>query len=233
MCLYPRGLWEASITRKQSSSGKSKSRSKPEVRRGVGRPTLGGGIAEEEILDVGIVLFASKGYKGATLRELAAAVGITGGTLHHYYPTKFALYEAAFKRAAELVYSDFANAISRYNTLDERVSALLREMIARKPGRRDGLRLILRSWIDLDDSLQKSLRLPPIVEETLERIAADAVANEEIGCEDVRRLVMAFRAMAWGVVTLHLNDPSGRQAELAVEAFTRSVEGSLFLHPRS
>lgn len=39
-------------------------------------------------------LFADKGYEGASLQDVATAVGVTKAGLYHYFPTKQALYEA-------------------------------------------------------------------------------------------------------------------------------------------
>ena len=39
-------------------------------------------------------VFASRGFRGATTRELAAAAGVSEGLLYRYFPSKEALYEA-------------------------------------------------------------------------------------------------------------------------------------------
>lgn len=46
------------------------------------------------ILDAAINLFASRGFRGTTTREIAAAVGVTEPVLYQHFETKRALYDA-------------------------------------------------------------------------------------------------------------------------------------------
>ena len=43
------------------------------------------------ILDAAFSLFQSQGYAGTSVHEIATAAGVTGGALHHHFPTKKAL----------------------------------------------------------------------------------------------------------------------------------------------
>ena len=47
-----------------------------------------------QIIDEAIRCFAAKGFRGTTIRELAAGVGITEAALYRYFPSKEALYQA-------------------------------------------------------------------------------------------------------------------------------------------
>jgi AcrR family transcriptional regulator len=40
------------------------------------------------ILDAAFELFQSKGYNAASVHDIAASAGVTGGALHHHFPTK-------------------------------------------------------------------------------------------------------------------------------------------------
>jgi AcrR family transcriptional regulator len=48
----------------------------------------------EAIVDAAIDLFSKYGFRGATTRELAAAVGVTEPVLYQHFETKRALYDA-------------------------------------------------------------------------------------------------------------------------------------------
>ena len=54
-----------------------------------------------EILDAARAVFAGEGYAKLSMRGVAARVGITLGTVQHYYPTKEALFEAMLLRTLE------------------------------------------------------------------------------------------------------------------------------------
>lgn len=50
----------------------------------------------DQIIDSAVSLFGERGIESTTMREVAAAVGITDATLYHYFSGKQALAEAAF-----------------------------------------------------------------------------------------------------------------------------------------
>ena len=52
-----------------------------------------------EILDAAERLFADRGYKGTSLRDVASAVGIQNPSIYNHFSSKAALYEAVIGRA--------------------------------------------------------------------------------------------------------------------------------------
>src|SRR4051812_3607686 len=52
------------------------------------------------ILDTACSLFAQKGFRGTTTRELAAAVGVTEPVLYEHFKTKSDLYSAIIEAKA-------------------------------------------------------------------------------------------------------------------------------------
>lgn len=59
--------------------------------------------AFERLLRAGAELFAREGYASASLEAVAAAAGVTKGSLYHHFGGKADLFEAVFERqAAEL-----------------------------------------------------------------------------------------------------------------------------------
>ena len=57
--------------------------------------------ARNRILDDAARLFASDGYDGTSLGELAASVGVTKAAIYHYFPNKKEIYEAIIVRTLE------------------------------------------------------------------------------------------------------------------------------------
>jgi AcrR family transcriptional regulator len=67
----------------------------------MGRATALGEAAAnrgDSILDEALRLFAQRGLHGASMRDIARAVGLTEGTLYHYYPSKAEIVAAIVER---------------------------------------------------------------------------------------------------------------------------------------
>ena len=67
----------------------------PEVRQRTAR----GVETVERALDVAERLFAERGFRGTSLRDVADAAGIRAPSLYNHFPAKEALYEAVLERA--------------------------------------------------------------------------------------------------------------------------------------
>lgn len=53
----------------------------------------------QDILTVSVPLFASRGYQGVSMRDIAAAVGVQAAALYYHFPDKQALYMAVMAYA--------------------------------------------------------------------------------------------------------------------------------------
>lgn len=54
----------------------------------------------ERILDTALALFAQKGFRAATVRDIAAGVGVKDSSLYFHYPNKRAILDAILARFA-------------------------------------------------------------------------------------------------------------------------------------
>jgi AcrR family transcriptional regulator len=67
-----------------------------------------------ELLAKSFDLFAEKGYAAITMRQIAAGLGVSTGTLYHYFPSKEALFEQLLEEMARqdvsYVSAEMANA---------------------------------------------------------------------------------------------------------------------------
>src|SRR5439155_19502717 len=55
----------------------------------------------DEILDVAVGLFASRGYHGVSMDDIGAAAGVTGPALYHHFAGKEAMLVAALAPLSE------------------------------------------------------------------------------------------------------------------------------------
>jgi TetR/AcrR family transcriptional repressor of nem operon len=85
---------------------------------------------EDAALDAAVRCFWANGYEGASVRELAASMGIAGASLYNAFGDKQALYHRALARYVEQSVQD---RIGRFERLPPRqaISAFFEEIIAR------------------------------------------------------------------------------------------------------
>jgi AcrR family transcriptional regulator len=50
------------------------------------------------ILEAGLALFASQGYRATTLRQIAERAGLSVGNIYHHFPNKHAIYQRLIER---------------------------------------------------------------------------------------------------------------------------------------
>jgi AcrR family transcriptional regulator len=73
----------------------------------------------ESIIDAAIHLFSEKGFKGATTRELSAAVGVSEPVIYEHFRTKQDLYDAMMDRMADKAIEDFEALIDVHSALQD------------------------------------------------------------------------------------------------------------------
>ncbi len=66
-------------------------------------------------------LFASRGFAGTSIEDIASAAGVTRGALYHHFPSKEALFEAVFDAEQERLGTKIYAAIKTKETALERV----------------------------------------------------------------------------------------------------------------
>ncbi len=57
-------------------------------------------VRRQQLLELGLELFATQSYDGLSIDEIAKRAGVSKGLLYHYYPSKRAFYVAAVREAA-------------------------------------------------------------------------------------------------------------------------------------
>ncbi|BAY24395.1 transcriptional regulator [Calothrix sp. NIES-2100] len=83
----------------------------------------------KELLGKCFDLFAQKGYSAITMREIAQGLGVSTGTLYHYFPSKQALFEQLLE---EISQQDVAMALAELGgrkPLPEAMAALARYLV--------------------------------------------------------------------------------------------------------
>ena len=61
----------------------------------------------EELLDIAAELFATKGFKNTTVRDIADAAGILSGSLYHHFDSKEAMVDEILSTFQESLFGDY------------------------------------------------------------------------------------------------------------------------------
>lgn len=108
-------------------------------------------LSHDRILTQALPLFATEGYGGVTMREIARAAGLTIGTLYHYFPSKRALYLAVLDRVYGKAAKHWSNEVLHGpDDPQERLEIYLREYCAFVAGNHDFVRLMKREQLEGD-----------------------------------------------------------------------------------
>ena len=81
-----------------------------------------------QILESVKVVFASKGFDGASMQDLARAAGMSAGNFYRYFPSKNAIVEAIIERKIAELRGRFAEVSRSENPLDSFRSLVLRRI---------------------------------------------------------------------------------------------------------
>lgn len=78
----------------------------------------------QELLSKCFDLFAEKGYAAITMRQLAQGLGVSTGTLYHYFPSKEALFEQLVREMTLHEVQRFLAEAKKFKTLVEQIEAI-------------------------------------------------------------------------------------------------------------
>jgi len=90
----------------------------------------GGETRRHALIEEAIRAFGREGYSGASLEQIASAVGIRKQTLLYYFPTKDALLEACLQAAGKRVAEEIAAALEGKETYWDRAEAVIHAVFA-------------------------------------------------------------------------------------------------------
>jgi AcrR family transcriptional regulator len=162
----------------------------------MGRATTSGEPASnkrEAVLAAAVRCFAAHGLTGTGMRDIARAAGLTEGTLYHYFPSKDALIEEAFRWSAFQA-SDVRDAMRRDAPLRERLLEVGEEFLAAlrrdQPWTRVVIREALRDAPGRDESAVRSALVSLAAERNRILTAAlrDEMSSGRIARCDPRRV---------------------------------------------
>jgi AcrR family transcriptional regulator len=154
-----------------------------------------------QIEDVASALFSSRGYAATSMRDIARALDLQGGSLYAHIPSKEAVLAAIVEEAAE----EFHAAVRPVAEGPGPAARRLREMIAAHvrvvTGGRERAKVFLFEWTFLGEERRAAVtRSRAAYQAYFERVVAEGVAAGELSTPDARLaavfILSAMNAMA-------------------------------------
>lgn len=117
-----------------------------------------------ELLDAALRVFAARGYRNATLEEVAAAAGVTKGAVYHYFDNKEQLLSSALEHHQQRTFGRLEDALSQeQGSASARVRLLFETAFAGDdPARRDVLSLLQSIGQDAPDVYRRWVASGPM-----------------------------------------------------------------------
>jgi AcrR family transcriptional regulator len=161
-----------------------------------------------QIEDVASALFSSRGYAATSMRDIARALDLQGGSLYAHIPSKEAVLAAIVEEAA----TEFHAAVRPIAERPGPAAQRLREMIAAHvrvvTGGRERAKVFLFEWTFLGEARRAAVtRSRADYQAYFERVVAEGVAAGELEAPDPR-LAAVFILSAMNAIA-HWYRPDG------------------------
>ena len=177
------------------------------------RPTPKAKRTRKQILDTSLVLFKDKGFDNTSMREIAAATGMSVGTAYYYFRSKDELVLAFYKETQEEAAVQNRETIEETTSFDARFKGLLRFKLQQLTHYRNFFVVLVRTGVDPNHPLS------PFSPETKEiREAAIELIRETIRGSDIKvdkALSSSLPRLLWlyqmGIIYFWSNDHSPEQ----------------------
>jgi AcrR family transcriptional regulator len=176
---------------------------------------------KREVLEKCVEIFFEKGYSALTLKEIAASLDVSVGSLYYYFPSKNALFESMFQM------------------VNERSLSELEQKLNEVSGKREKLQVIMDSAVTNPSLVQRQIVLSVDLMRNTIPIRAERMIFEwasaylrlisehlEISIDDARLLLTYLS----GLIYASYLSPHQRMMKADIERFLELFYHSLNVH---
>jgi AcrR family transcriptional regulator len=184
----------------------------------------------ERLLEAARSVFASSGFHGASVEEIAATAGFSTGALYSNFDGKEDLFLVLMEREIDEHAREIAEAVGERPSVAERAAGGARQwmtMIEREP---ELLLLFMEFWAY---GVREAQVRPKVaarfaqVRELLTRLIADSVREFDLELElPAEQLAVAIDALADGIARQKLTDPEAVPDELMGKVLSLLLAGA-------
>jgi len=212
----------------QDGAGKARARSGGASRSGPRHELLRAGI-----LTAAADLFRERGYRAATLDEIARRIGVSKPTLYGYFRSKEELLAAIFHRAMSLFERDLGAIRASGDDPVTQLRRVIRFHVGAVIAERSFLAVFFSEEANLPPSLSRAIRRRKArYDRTVRAIVEAGVRNGSLRTPNPRLLVFALLGMANWVYQWY-DETGAWDADTIAEGFIALLEPGYVATPRS
>jgi AcrR family transcriptional regulator len=138
-----------------------------------------------QIEDVASTLFSSRGYAATSMRDIAKALDLQGGSLYAHIPSKEAVLAAIVEEAAEAFHAAVRPIAERGGPAAGRLREMVAAHVRVVTGGRERAKVFLFEWTFLGEERRQAVtRSRAAYQGYFERVVAQGVAAGEFGPVD-------------------------------------------------
>jgi len=180
----------------------------------------------QEVLDAGLRVFASKGYRGATIEDIAKELGFTSAALYYYIKSKQDLLLQGVYRPIDSLNESANEIVSLDVSSSEKLTIFIEYHIILTLERRDWLTVMLRDQSHLPESNIVELRnRDKYYRQTLIKIITEGNESGEFNVENPGICSMVILgALNWTLQWVRPDGPLDAKA-VAQEIFSTILNG--------
>ncbi len=168
----------------------------------------------EQIEDVASALFSDRGYKATSMRDIAAALDIQGGSLYAHIPSKEAVLASIVEQAAERFHQAVRPVAEGPGTAGERLRRMVDAHVRVVTEGRARAHVFLFEWTSLGPERREAVaRSRDAYESYFKNVIAEGVAAGELARRDARLAAIFLLSAMNGLVHWYRPDgPLGPEA---------------------
>src|SRR5919109_1483711 len=138
-----------------------------------------------QIEDVASALFGHRGYAATSMRDIAKALDLQGGSLYAHIPSKEALLAAIVEQAADAFHAAVRPIAEGPGSAAERLRAMIAAHVGVVTGGRDRAKVFLFEWTFLGPERREAVaRSRTAYQGYFERVIGEGVAAGELDAPD-------------------------------------------------
>ncbi|HEY9628789.1 MAG TPA: TetR family transcriptional regulator [Coleofasciculaceae cyanobacterium] len=175
-------------------------------------------LYRKELLHKSFDLFAEKGYAAITMRQIAQGLGVSTGTLYHYFPSKESLFEQLMEEQAQRDILLATAELERLPSLEEKLAALFEFLQA------DQDNFFKRSLLFVDfyqEQQREGKVLSDVLQRVCKRIQETIAALLDIDDPELIIFILSYiDGLMWSPIYDHKPINFARQTEILTRMLT-------------